>query len=213
MGKAKGDHTPELRAAIRKMAEQPTLDDDARWASIEDARERRAERTRDNDLAVLDLMELLAQDRLPCMIRSTITGERKLVASTAWTDQIMLEWWPSFGASVVHRHQPGEPFPNIVKPFRGWRFYVWQPVLDRIWPPPAASVPINHDEEPVRARARAKEVLLYLYPTKAQMPLSLKETTRKVVTECEKRGWKPPSEDTVQRAAEQLGYRAPRKRR
>src|SRR6478672_946187 len=123
----------------------PPLDDDLRWLPIENARERRAERTRDNDLAVLDLMEVLAQGRLPCIIRSTTTGERKLVASTAWTDQIMLEWWPSYGVRVVHRHQPGDPFPNIVKPFRGWVFYVWQPVLDHIWPPRADSAPVVHD--------------------------------------------------------------------
>jgi hypothetical protein len=216
--KAKAEHTPEQRAAIQKMVapKRPPLDDDLRWLPIENARERRAERTRDNDLAVLDLMEVLAQGRLPCIIRSTTTGERKQVASKAWTDQIMLEWWPSYGVRVVHRHQPGEPFPNIVKPFRGWVFYVWQPVLDHIWPPRADSAPVVHDDgdtkEPVRAIDRAKEVLLYLYPTKAQMPRSLKKATGKVEEECRERGWKPPSEDTVRRAAVQLGHRSARKR-
>jgi hypothetical protein len=101
---------------------------------------------------------------------------------------------------------------------RGWVFYVSQPDFDRIWPPLAGGTPVDHDDvssavEPLLAVDRARTVLRYLYPTKANMPGSLKEATAKVGDECQKRGWKPPSEDTVHRAAEELGYRTPRKRK
>ena len=66
MGKAKVDHTPEL----------PPLDDDPRWLPITAAHKRGVERTGDNDLAVIDLEKLLANDRLPCMRRSITSGER-----------------------------------------------------------------------------------------------------------------------------------------
>ena len=50
---------------------------------------------------------------------------------------------------VIYRqplHQsPGGSY--IVKPVRGWQFYVWQPDLDRIWPPPAGSAPVDHDDD------------------------------------------------------------------
>ena len=199
MGKAKTDHTPE----------QPPLDDDAHWLPIEAAHKRGVERTGDNDLAVIDLEKLLAED-LPCMRRSTTTGERVRVAAIAWTELISLET-TSDGARVIYR-KPLAQFKrhHIVNPVRGWRFSVWQPVLDRIWPP-AGSASIDH-EEPLLKINRAKAALLHLYPSKTTMPGSLKAAHKAVVTECEERGWQPPSEDTVQRAAEKLGYRPPRKR-
>jgi hypothetical protein len=205
--KAKADHTPN----------QPPLDDE-RWMSIEAAHQRGVERTGDNDLAVIDLEKLLADDRLPCMRRSTASGERQRVAAIAWTDLIRL--YSGKEVSVIYRaslhRSPGGSY--VVDQVRGWRFYIWQPDLDRIWPPPGGTAPVEHHDdsdmkEPVRAIDRAKAVLRHLYPTKAQMPGVLKEATRKVVAECEKRDWKPPSEDRVQRAAEELGYRPPRKRK
>jgi hypothetical protein len=209
--KAEGDHTPGQRA------EQPTPDDDVRWLPIEAAHQRLTERT--GDLATLDLMKALEQGRLHCMARSTVTGERKLLAPAKWTDRIML--WPGKdGVRVVHRHQPGEPFPNIVKPVRGCRYYVWQPDFETVWPPPAGSAQVDHDDskskEPVRAIDRAKAVLPVIYPPDGEPPreLTLKAVTKAVAEECEseRRGWKPPSEDRVHDALEQLGYRPPRKR-
>ena len=88
MGKANVDHTPD--AAIEKMAGQLPLDDDARWLLIEAAHQRRVERTGDNDLAVIDLEKLLAEGSLPCMRRSTVSGERIQVAAIAWTELIRL---------------------------------------------------------------------------------------------------------------------------
>ena len=127
MGKAARDHTPDTAP------EQPPLDADAHWLAIEAAHRQRAERTRDNQLATIDLMELLAQGRLPCMLRSTLTGERTRVAATAWNDQIKLDAIRD-SVRVIYR----EPLyrlkgQHILNPVRGAHFYVWQPVLDRIW--------------------------------------------------------------------------------
>ncbi|WP_338833541.1 hypothetical protein [Bradyrhizobium septentrionale] len=89
-------------------------------------------------------MKVLEQDRLPCMVRSTVTGERKLIEAMAWRDQIELLWSRRDGLLVVHRRHPREPDANIVKPFRGGRFFVWQLALDRLWPPPAGRAPVEH---------------------------------------------------------------------
>ena len=138
------------------------------------------------------------------------------VAAIAWTDLIRL--YSGKDVSVIYRKPLSRSKGQyIVNPVRGWRFFVWQPILDRIWPPPAGSAPVDHDDasdlkEPLRAIDRAKVMLRFLYPTKSKMPRLLKEATGEVKLECEKRGWKPPSEDRVQAAAEQLGYRPPRKR-
>lgn len=203
--KAADDHTPE----------QPPLDDDAHWLPIEAAHKRGVERTGDNDLAVIDLEKLLAEDRLPCMRRSITSGERVRVADIAWIELIRL--YSGKEVSVIYRKPLSQSKGQyILNPIRDWRFFVWQPILDHIWPP-ARSGPVddaddNDLKEPLRAIDRAKVVLRDLYPTKSRMPRSLKEATGEVKVECEKRGWQPPSEDRVQAAAEQLGYRPPRKR-
>ena len=87
-----------------------------------------------------------------------------------------------------------------------------QAIRDGLIPPPWAGKPPT-DKEPLKAIERAKVVLHDLYPTKAKMPNSLKAATQAVNDECQKRGWQlVTSTDTVHRAAEQLGYRPPRKR-
>jgi hypothetical protein len=156
MGKKAGSHlTPEQSA-------EPTLNDDALWLAIKAAYERLVERTGDTELATIELMQALAQDRLPCMARSTVTGERKPVAPTTWTDQIEMLWSRTNGLRVVHRPQPGEPFPNVVKPFRGWVFYVWQPDFETVWP-----------AKPKSAKAKGRGI----------KPASTKSKTRKASTE------------------------------
>jgi hypothetical protein len=158
MGKKAGSHlTPEQGA-------EPTLNDDALWLAIKAAHERLVERTGDTELATIELMQALAQGRLPCMARSTVTGERKPVAPTTWTDQIELLWSRTNGLRVVHRPQPGEPFPNVVKPFRGWVFYVWQPDFETVWP-----------AKPKSAKAKGRGI----------KPASTKSKTRKADTEPE----------------------------
>ena len=133
--KAKADHTPE----------QPPLDDDPRWLPIEAAHGRGVERTGDNDLAVIDLEKLLAEGRLPCMRRSTTSGERVRVAAIAWTELIRLSSGKE--VSVIYRKPLSQSKGHfIVNPVRDWRFFVWQPVLDRILPPPAGSAPVDHDD-------------------------------------------------------------------
>jgi hypothetical protein len=194
--KADAQHTPE----------RLPLEDDPRWLPIETAFQRLTERTGDTALAILDLEQALAQDRLPFMARSTVTGERKRLV---WTGKLML-WAGKDGLRVMHRPQPGE---RHVLSVRDFRFYIWEPHFNRIWPPHGGSAPVDH-EEPLLPIDRAKAALLYLYPTKAQMPRLLKAATTAVDGYCQKQGWQlVSSPDTVHRAAEQLGYRAPRKRR
>ena len=161
MGKAALDHTPDTAQ------EQPPLDDDAHWLSIKIAHQRLAERTSDNELAVIDLTELLAQGRLPCMVRSTVTGECKRIAATAWVDQLQIGPTTPDGVRVIHR----EPLYrvkrsldrvksySIVNPVRAAHFYVWQPALDRIWPTANAPVHDEHDDDsnaPLRVKPGPK---------------------------------------------------------
>jgi hypothetical protein len=195
--KADADLTPE----------QPPLDDDRRWLLIETARQQMSERTNGTALTI-DLQKALADDRLPCMIQSA-SGERDYVATTAWRDQIMVDDAPT-GVRVVHHYVP-KSSGYVIRRFPG-RFFVSLHAFDRLWPPPlAGSAPVDQ-EEPLLKIDRAKAALLHLYPSKTKMPGSLKTAHRAVVTECKKRGWQPPSEDTVQRAAAQLGYRPLRNR-
>ena len=146
--KADAKHTPE----------QPTLDDDANWLLIETARQRMSERTNDTALTI-DLEKAMADYRLPCMVQSTATGERKFVVPTAWTDpdQFMLDDTPT-GVRVVHRYER-KPGGYAVRPFRGGRFFVWLPHFDRIWPPPGASAPAtdyDDDSNPPRLKPGPK---------------------------------------------------------
>jgi hypothetical protein len=141
--KAKSKHTRP--ATVEKMAAQLPLDDDARWLPIEAAHHRGVERTGDNDLADIDLEKLLAEGRLPCMRRSITSEERVRVAAIAWTDLIRL--YSGKEVRVIYRKPLSQTKGHyIVNPVRGWRFFVWQPVLDRIWPPPAGSAPVDHDD-------------------------------------------------------------------
>lgn len=145
MGKrAKLDLTPEQRAA-----EPLPLDDDARWLPIEAAYQRRAERTGNTALADIDLTKALMEGHLRCMARSTTTGERKPIPPTMWADQIKLHSSRREGVLVVHRRQPDddELVFCLIRPFRGWAFYIWQPDFDRIWPPPTGSAPLDHDDD------------------------------------------------------------------
>ncbi|SIN97334.1 hypothetical protein SAMN05443247_01104 [Bradyrhizobium erythrophlei] len=147
--KAKADHTPD--AAVEKMAAQPPLDDDANWLPMKAAHQRWAERTQDNELAVIELTKALAHD-LPCMKRS-VTGERTLVEPAMWTpDRLMMLWFGTDGLRVVERVQPGQ---SAVLTVRGW-FYVSQPHFDLLLPPPAGSAPVDHDDASDTPPPRAK---------------------------------------------------------
>ena len=69
------------------------------------------------------------------MRRSTTSGERVLVAAIAWTE---IRLYSGKAWRVVYRKPLSQSKGQyIVNPVRGWRFFVWQPDLDRIWPPPA----------------------------------------------------------------------------
>lgn len=195
------DHTPE---------QLPLDDNDPRWLLLKAAHGRGAERTGDNDLAVIKLTQALArEDGLRCMHLSA-TGECTLLKHTTWNERRLMLWFGKDGLNVMERR---DEFPNHPMRVRGW-FFVWQPDLDRIWPP-AGRRPIDHADEPLRAIERAKAVLPVIYPPDGNPPrkLTLKAVTKAVAEECERRSWKPPSEDRVHDALEELGYRPPRNRK
>ena len=87
--KAKREPTPK----------RPPLDDDARWVLMGAAHQRWAERTQDNELAVIALRKALAYD-LPCMKRS-VTGERTPVDAAMWTPDRLMLWFGNDGLRVV----------------------------------------------------------------------------------------------------------------
>jgi hypothetical protein len=222
MGKANGNHTAKPRAA-----EDLLLDDDACWLPLEPAHRQWCDRIGNYGLATRDLNQALAQaGRLPCMIRSLSTGERRRLESTAWAGDRQANIQTTAGPpelselKVLAERSGRLPVGRIGAVYEAERLKGHPRDIERpagpgplengvTWYP--GTGPLAPVEEPLRPVDRAKVVLRALYPTKAQMPRSLKEATKAVVTKCEQRRWQPVSSDTVQRAAEQLGYRAPRK--
>jgi hypothetical protein len=208
MGKAKGNHTPE----------QPPLDDDVHWMPLDEAVELRQRRTRHLALAVLDLRQDVASGRVHCMRRNLTSGEREPVPRSFW----QTHFFETFSHQVIiYRRTDIESTPlyrlddygNIAADrLDGWMFYVWRPDFDRLYS--VGSAQAENDEEPILPVDRATAALRALYRTKAEVPRSLKALTTAVDGYCKKKGWKlVSSTDTVHRAAEQLGYRAPRKPR
>jgi hypothetical protein len=147
--KATAKHTPEL----------PPLDDDRHWVLMKIAHQRWAERTQDNQLAVIKLTKALAHD-LPSMKQSP-TGERTLVEPAMWTPGRFMLWFGKDGLRVVeHVLEHVQPGENVVLTVRGW-FYVSLPHLDLLLPPPhAISAPAVDDDdtsdEPPRVRPGPK---------------------------------------------------------
>lgn len=78
--------------------------------------------------------------------------------------------------------------------------------LERRQLPPAET------QEPLLPIDRARAVVRDIYASKPPPP-KLKMATRDVAEECERRGWPPPSSDTVSRVLEDLGHRPRRHRR
>lgn len=126
--KAEGHHAPE-----------PLPLDDLRWQPIRAAHALRAQRTLDNELAMIELTEVLAQGRLRCMVRS-YTGERTPLAATRWTKDDLKLWPGTDGLNVFHHHPKDR---RVLIDFPGW-LYIWQPDFDRIWPP-VGSAPVDDD--------------------------------------------------------------------
>ena len=186
---------------------------DSRWFAIGAAIEQlRDQQTRDIGLATLDLKQAMVSDKLRCMRRNLTSGEGELVPAPFWKTYYIGYRSPSSVTicpqTDIDRHKIDE-YGNLVADYVvGWLFYVWKPDFDRLYSGSA------RDDEPLQPIDRAKAALLAIYSAKAQMPRVLKAATNDVDDYCKKRGWQPvTSTDTVHRAAEQLGYRAPRKKR
>lgn len=178
--------------------------DDPRWCPMQAAIELRWRQTGATRLAIADLEQYMASGRLRCMRRDLASGKRERVSAAFWATY-QGRWIGSRRITIYRRGEAGH--------VDDWMFYVWRPDFDSLY---SDSARVDHDDDskqPSLPIDRAKAVLRDLYPAKAQMPGSLKAAARDVVEECRKRGWKPMSPDTIQRAAEELGYRPPRKRR
>ena len=189
------------------MAEFPL--NDPRWTATHVSIEQRKQQTGDLGLALLDSEQSWASGKVRTMRRNRHTGEAELVEASFYETHFIGHVSPTSviisRQTDVDRHKIDE-YGNLVgEPLSDWLFYEWQPDIDGLNSAGASSL-----EEPLRAIDRAVAGLRDRYPTKAQMP-GLKEATRAVRRKCKDWGWRPPSEETVQRAAVQLKYRPPRK--
>jgi hypothetical protein len=187
--------------------------DDPRWCAMQAAIELRQRQTGAIPLAITDLERAMASDKLRSMRRDSSTGAPERLEPSFWIDHLIDV---STGAVAIYRCNEGDKDAPQRWSFYAHRhdqridghvYYVWRPDLEKLYP--ASGTRADHDdagdsEEPLQPIARATAVLRDLYLTRAQMPRSLKAATKEVRTECQKRDWQPPSEDTVQRAAEKL---------
>jgi hypothetical protein len=165
--------------------------DDPRWCPMLEAIELRTAQLGDRDMAILDLEQAIESGKLRGMRWSCASGESERLTA---------------------------PFRELFAWFYGhralddWLYSVWKPDLDALFSVSQAD-PGAAPKAPRLPIDRAEAVLRDLYPTKVQMPRSLKEATKTVATGCGKRGWQVPSSDSVHRAAVRLGFRTPRKHR
>jgi hypothetical protein len=181
--------------------------DDPRWMTLEAAVIELNGWFGHSGLTVQYLERDLAADKLGSMHRD-LTGAWLLEAAF-WANHSI-----NVSGPLVILHRTSEPlrrediWAQYVRDHQaGHVYYVWRPHFDRLY----GGAPAEHDE-PLLPIDRAEAVLRYLYQTKAQMPRSLKAATKAVDDPCEKWGWQlVKSPDTVHRAAEKIGYRAPRK--
>ena len=58
------------------------------------------------------------------VLRSTVTGECKRIAASAWRYDLI----PTNDLRVLRRGN------GFVEEVRGWTFHIWEPDLDRLWP-------------------------------------------------------------------------------
>jgi hypothetical protein len=183
---------------------------DPRWCAMKAAIDLREQQTGAHGLAIRDLAQAMVGGKLRSMRRNLASGESELLAASFWETHFIGYLSPLsvtiYRQTDIDRHRTDE-YGNLVADRLDDLFYVWRPDFDGLY------YGARDEDEPLQPIDRAKVVLRDLYPTKAEMPRSLKAAHRAVMAECEKRDWQPPSEDTVQRAAEELGYRPPRKRR
>jgi hypothetical protein len=146
--KADADHTPE----------QPPLDDDPRWLPIEDAHQRRNERTGSNRLAAADLTKEQAQRHVRSMARSLRSGEPRRVAPAEWVDEIELLFWKNrprvFSRRPSVRMIARRP-TRVREQVRDWAFYVWKPDFETVWPPPPDTSSEAPSRPPVRIPRRS----------------------------------------------------------
>src|SRR5262245_1444466 len=127
--------------------------EDPRWFPMLEAIELRTKQLGDRDLAILDLEQAIESGKLRGMRWSCASGERKRLTA---------------------------PFRELFAWFNGhlddWHYSVWKPDLDALFSVSQAD-PGAAPKEPLLAIDCAKVVLRDLFPTKAQMPRSLKEAT------------------------------------
>jgi hypothetical protein len=189
--------------------------DDPRWYPMKAAVDLHQQQTGDLEAAFLDLQQDLANDEIGCMRRDRAGNKRELVAASEWKPHVIDFSGLSLDGTPIKKVTQNK----VADIYRrtgidSWLYFVWKPHFDRRY---LGSERVDHGddsdtEEPLRPIDRATTVIRELWSAKAKMPRILKDAWRQVVKECQKRGWKPPSEESVQRAAEKLRYRPRRKR-
>jgi hypothetical protein len=124
----------------KSRATEPSLDD-PRWRPVQEEYKLITQCSGHKTLALLDLNETLANNRVQSMRRHTESGERqRLHAHTEsaeheglfeyWGNHKLLLWSDESLVVVPRRPDP----PGFVKPVRGFAFFLWHPDVVKVWP-------------------------------------------------------------------------------
>jgi hypothetical protein len=142
--KAKGDHTAKSRAI-----ERPLLDDADRLPLTE-ALVQFVKRTDSLGLAIREMEQALAQDRMPVMAQSVATGEKQWVEASMWPELRLYSQTPAAGGWCIAYRKPDPSYVGGVKLFLpGSVFFVSQATYKMVWP--------SADMPPVKSDTSAGE--------------------------------------------------------
>jgi hypothetical protein len=133
--------------------------DSPNWLILESAHRQLWEQPNwgDGGLAIRDLEDALANEKVRSMMRSHSTGERKIAGRTFWSKHVFLNSWND-GLKVVPRAQQNDPH---AQPLRDRSFYAWGPDFKEFFhldasrrepPPPPPPPPPPASEKVPRKR-------------------------------------------------------------
>jgi hypothetical protein len=147
---------------------------DPRWCAMKAAIDLREQQTGNLGLAIKDLAQAMVGGKLRSMRRNLASGESELLAASFWETHF-IGYLSPVSVTIcrqtdIDRYRTDE-YGNLVADRLADLFYVWRPDFDGLY------YGARDEDEPLQPIDRAKVVLLYLFPTKAQMPRSLKEAT------------------------------------
>jgi hypothetical protein len=176
---------------------------DPRWLAMKAAIDLREQQTADVGLALRDIEQAMASGKLRSMRRDLAGGEAELVAAVFWETHFVGYLTP---LSVIicrqtdsDRYKTDEYGNLAAERLDGWAFYIWKPDLEKYWLTTKLEEELD-EPKPGWQVARVKELLPIVYPDGVPPEATNKEVQSRLVSECKKRGWKLPSEDTIARA-------------